>query len=65
GERRFVAIAIAGERAEAWPCGICRQVLREFSPLDMPVIVGQKGKGYRVKTLGELLPESFGPEDLL
>lgn len=64
GARRFKAIAIAGGSAPAWPCGICRQVLREFSDLSMPVIVGECGKSYAVKTLGELLPESFGPEDL-
>ena len=64
GARRFAAIAIATESDAAWPCGICRQVLREFSDLSLPVIVGVRGKGYSVKTLGELLPESFGPEYL-
>ena len=65
GERRFAAIAIAANTA-AWPCGICRQVLREFAcSLDMPVIVGPAGGEYKVKTLGELLPESFGPDYLL
>lgn len=65
GERRFKAIAIAAEKQAAWPCGICRQVLREFAcDLDMPVIIGKAGSEYTVKTLGELLPESFGPEDL-
>ena len=64
GARRFKAIAIAGSTAVAWPCGICRQVLREFSDLDLPVIVGQLGQGFVVKTLGELLPESLSPEDL-
>ena len=64
GERRFKAVAIAGESAPAWPCGICRQVLREFSDLTMPVIVGKAGEGFQIRTLGELLPESFGPEDL-
>ena len=64
GSRRFRAIAIASESAPAWPCGICRQVLREFSDLSLPVIVGAAGKGFTVRTLGELLPESFGPEDL-
>lgn len=64
GQRRFVAIAIAAERGPAWPCGTCRQVLREFSDLSMPVIVGKKGGAFRVRTLGELLPESFGPENL-
>ena len=64
GARRFKAIAIVGSTAVAWPCGICRQVLREFSDLDLPVIVGAFGKGYLVRTLGELLPESLSPEDL-
>ena len=64
GARRFRALAVVGSTAVAWPCGICRQVLREFSPLTMPVIVGEYGKGYVVKTLGELLPESLSPEDL-
>lgn len=64
GARRFKAIAIVGSTAVAWPCGICRQVLREFSGTDLPVIVGAYGKGYVVKTLGELLPEGLSPEDL-
>ena len=65
GERKFKAIAIAAEKQAAWPCGICRQVLREFAcDLDMPVIIGAAGGDITVRTLGELLPESFGPEDL-
>jgi len=64
GVRRFKAIAVVGSTADAWPCGICRQVLREFSDLSIPVIVGTYGKSYTVKTLGELLPNSLSPEDL-
>ena len=64
GARRFAAIAVVGSTAVAWPCGICRQVLREFSDESLPVIVGAYGKGYTVKTLGELLPEGLTPEDL-
>ena len=64
GARRFRAIAIVGSTAVAWPCGMCRQVLREFAGADMPVIVGEYGKGYVVRTLGELLPEGLTPEDL-
>ena len=64
GARTFKAIAVAANVA-AWPCGICRQVLREFAcSLDMPVIVGPAGGEFTVRTLGELLPESFGPEFL-
>jgi len=66
GQRRFMAVAVACEKNASWPCGICRQVLREFCcDLSMPVIVGQYGKKeIIVKTLGEILPESFGPESL-
>ncbi len=68
GARRFTAIAIAARSGEggwalAWPCGICRQVLNEFS-VDMDVIVGKPGAPLRVKKLSDLLPESFGPKDL-
>ena len=63
GARHFQAIAVAGESAYAWPCGACRQMLREFAP-DLRVIVGQKDKGFEVTTLEALLPHSFGPEDL-
>ena len=53
GARRFTAIAIVGEKGDSWPCGICRQVLNEFS-VDMRVIVGQKGGAFDVVPLGEL-----------
>ena len=65
GERKFAAIAVAAN-TPAWPCGICRQVLREFAcGPDMPVIVGAFDGEFTVKTLAELLPESFGPEYLI
>lgn len=63
GARKFTAIAIAGEKAQPWPCGICRQVLNEFSS-DMHVICGQLNGGYDVVSLRELLPHSFGPNAL-
>ena len=64
GAKRFKAIAIATDSGTPWPCGICRQVLREFSDLSMPVIAGIRGQGFAVRTLGELLPDSFGPDAL-
>jgi cytidine deaminase len=63
GATRFSAIAVAGSGAQSWPCGICRQVLNEFSD-DMRVIVGQCGRGFDVVKLSELLPHAFGPEHL-
>lgn len=47
------------------PCGICRQVLREFvAPNNFYVIMAKNENDYVIKTLEELLPMSFGPESL-
>ncbi len=64
GARRFTAIAIAGESSVPWPCGVCRQVLREFADDALCVIAGKKGESFEKATLGELLPHAFGPESL-
>lgn len=45
-------------------CGGCRQKLREFAALDTPIHVAGLEGVRRVFTLGELLPWSFGPENL-
>ena len=46
------------------PCGGCRQRLLEFSKLNVPIHMCNT-KGYiKTSTLGELLPDSFGPENL-
>lgn len=61
GERKLKAIAVT-----ATPCGICRQVMREFcDPEAFRVIVAKTADDYRVFTLEELLPESFGPGHLV
>ena len=65
GVRKFAAVAIVGSTGMAWPCGVCRQVLNEFAVPGMRVIVAEYGsKDIVVKTIEELLPESFGPADL-
>lgn len=65
GARRFTAIAIVGSSGMAWPCGVCRQVLNEFAAPGMRVIVAEYGSHELcVRTIEELLPESFGPADL-
>ena len=68
GEKEFAAIAIiggpAGEKGRfCAPCGVCRQVLREFCELDFRILLGSVDK-VQAYTLGELLPTSFGPLDL-
>ncbi|MEG0767623.1 MAG: cytidine deaminase, partial [Clostridia bacterium] len=48
GARRFVALAIAAQGAMPYPCGACRQVLREFATLDMPVWVTCDGQQMQI-----------------
>ena len=60
-------ISGSGEALLPWPspCGICRQVLREFvDPSAFHIILARSVSVYRVVTLEELLPESFGPDYL-
>ncbi len=71
GWHRFKAIAVVGSpKGEvisqyAFPCGVCRQVLREFTDPDLfYVIVARSERDYKAYLLKELLPESFGPENL-
>ena len=62
GHTDFVRIAIAGRSADfCVPCGVCRQVLREFAPGIEVICLNGKGEE-KVFTLSELLPYSFGPE---
>jgi cytidine deaminase len=63
GERDFTAIAIVTSDGGA-PCGVCRQVIREFAP-NLTVIVGNIEGEYQIFTLADFLPHSFGPENLL
>ncbi|MBQ7983499.1 MAG: cytidine deaminase [Clostridia bacterium] len=69
GEREFSAIAVVGgmegrtDRPCA-PCGVCRQALREFCDPESFLILLGYDDGYDEYTLGELLPESFGPENV-
>ncbi|KIO34185.1 hypothetical protein M407DRAFT_240780 [Tulasnella calospora MUT 4182] len=77
GIRKVVALAVVTDVPDAVsPCGICRQFLREFCSLKMPVLMipanydaqhpeGVDGKGViKEVTFEYLLPLSFGPEDL-
>lgn len=71
GIKEFEAIAIVGgsvngvELDYCAPCGICRQVMREFcEPKKFEIILAKTRTDYKVYTLEELLPMSFGPENL-
>ena len=57
------------------PCGLCRQVIREFCAQAMPILLvpcdyekrlanGEPDGGVKETSIAALLPDSFGPEDL-
>ena len=64
GKRDFKAIAIVGAKRGCevdefcQPCGICRQALAEFMDADAEIILFD-GENIKVKTMAEMLPESF------
>lgn len=64
GKRDFKAIAVCGGKDGVItgpfpPCGVCRQVMREFCEDDFIIyLVGANGS-YETLTLPELLPYSF------
>ena len=70
GERAFARIAICGgregepAREPCAPCGMCRQALAEFCSGDFEILLPAEGRQTRRLTLSELLPESFGPQNL-
>ena len=70
GKRDFAGLAVAGGRAgEAVtglfpPCGVCRQVLREFCGLEFPLYLAKEDGAFETHSLGELLPFSFSNADM-
>jgi cytidine deaminase len=68
GKREFSAIAICGGKGGVLeglfpPCGVCRQVMREFCDDNFEIHLLAK-EGIETYTLGELLPVSFAPQTI-
>lgn len=64
GYKEFEKIAIVaraeeGALTEAWPCGICRQFMKEFCDDDFVIITGDSEETLKTYTLPQLLPEGF------
>ena len=70
GYHNFSAIAVVGGPAAAEkleicpPCGVCRQVMREFCSDDFEIILGTSAENYKIYTLSQILPLGFGPSNL-
>ena len=71
GEREFEKIAIVGgpqgDEADVMcaPCGVCRQVMMEFcNPKTFKIVLADGKDKWIERTLEEMLPFGFGPENL-
>ena len=62
GDREIRLVAVfSPDAAPCFPCGACRQVLREFGCKE---VVVEEAAGLLSYPFDEILPYSFGPEDL-
>ncbi len=71
GKRDFVRIAVVGGNSDdetpahyCPPCGVCRQVMKEFCSSDFEIIMAKSADNYKVMKLSELLPESFDKREV-
>ena len=70
GKKDFLKIAVVGGDTEkepdnyCSPCGVCRQVMKEFCSADFEIIIAKNPDEYKIKTLSELLPESFDKREI-
>ncbi|TPX33137.1 cytidine deaminase [Synchytrium endobioticum] len=65
GSRDIIAISIASDMPDTiiTPCGICRQFIREFGT-DITIICTTANGASTTFALQDLLPQSFGPDEL-
>ena len=63
GRRSFDLLAVVTPNAGS-PCGMCRQMLYEFSPNLRVVLANREGEIAYDGVLSELLPRGFGPDSL-
>ncbi len=69
GEKNFSKIAVVGGKdgiisSSTPPCGVCRQVMREFCNDDFEILIVKESENYDKVLLKDLLPNSFKPEIL-
>lgn len=64
GEREFSYIVVTGDSDYTYPCGVCRQFIREFADDKTRIIVAKDEDSYKTYTIEDLLPYSFSKKDL-
>lgn len=70
GKKEFEKIAVVGGNAGSEPsnycspCGVCRQVMKEFCKADFEIIIAINENDYKMMTLAEILPASFDKREV-
>ena len=71
GKRDFLRIVVVGGEASEEtplnycpPCGVCRQVMKEFCSSDFEILIAKTPDDYKILTLSELLPLSFDKREV-
>ena len=66
GGTQITSIAVSGGDGSilCTPCGGCRQRIREFAKPQTEILICDDSGQKAVFTLDQLLPESFGPDNL-
>jgi len=64
GECKFKYIVITGDSKDTFPCGVCRQFIREFADNDTQIVIANSIDNYKIFTIDDLLPHSFSSKDL-
>lgn len=71
GNKVFSKIAVVGGNSTeevpsnyCFPCGVCRQVMKEFCSPDFEIIIAKSPDDYKSLTLSELLPLSFDKREV-
>ena len=65
GMKKIKILVVTGGTPEPIsPCGACRQVISEFSDEETLIILTNKDRKYKIWKISDLLPYSFGPNDL-
>ena len=71
GEKNFVRIAVVGGKSDdkfpenyCPPCGVCRQVMKEFCSDDFEIIMAKNADDYIAMKLNEILPAGFDKREV-
>ena len=71
GKRDFEKIAVVGGASTETipgsycpPCGVCRQVMKEFCSADFEIIIAKNPDDFKKLTLAEIFPFSFDKREV-